>query len=112
MAGVAQRSPPRLPSRRDADRFYLAAEIVSSSDRTYVESKRPVYMQHEVCRCILTVQRDRFDVRVDLRLASGWSEQDLTSPDDPLVLAEFGLRCSLYDLYRGTALESRDAPKG
>src|SRR5260370_37616281 len=31
------------PDRRYADRFYLAAEIVSSSDRTYTESKREVY---------------------------------------------------------------------
>ena len=102
----------RDPSRRYADRFYLAAEIVSSSDRTYVESKRAVYMQHEACKCILTVQQDRFDVRIDLRTASGWSEQNLTSPDDPLVLTEFGLRCRLSDLYRGTALEPREALKG
>src|SRR5258708_24370942 len=73
------------PGRRYADRFYLAAEIVSSSDRTYVEGKRAVYMQHEACNCILTVQQDRFEVRVDLRTASGWSEQKLTDPNDPLV---------------------------
>src|SRR6266446_3698177 len=65
----------RDPSRRYADRFYLAAAIVSSSDRAYVESKRAVYMQHEACKCILTVQEDRLDVRVDLRADSSWSEQ-------------------------------------
>ena len=101
----------RDPSRRYADRFYLAAEIVSSSDRTYVESKRAVYMQHEACKCILTVQQDSFDVRVDLRTASGWTEEKLTNPHDPLVLTEFGLRCRLSDLYRGTALAPREAPK-
>jgi Uma2 family endonuclease len=99
------------PSRRYADRFYLAAEIVSSSDRTYVESKRAVYMQHEACTCIVTVQQDRFDVRVDLRTSSGWSNQTLTDPNDPLVLTEFGLRCKLSDLYRGTALQPRPTPK-
>jgi Uma2 family endonuclease len=101
----------RDPSRRYADRFYLAAEVVSSSDRTYIESKRAVYMQHEACKCILTVQQDRIEVRIDLRTASGWSEQTLTKPDDPLVLADFGVRCRLSDLYRGTALEPRAAPK-
>jgi Uma2 family endonuclease len=100
------------PSRRYADRFYLAAEIVSSSDRAYVESKRAVYMQHEACKCILTVQQDRFDVRIDQRTASGWSEQNPTNPDDPLILPEFGVRCVLSDLYRGTALVSREGPKG
>ena len=51
-------------------------------------------------------------VRVDLRTASGWSEQSLTSPDDLLVLTDFGLRCRVCDLYRGTALEPSRAPKG
>jgi hypothetical protein len=36
------------------------------------------------------VQQDKCDVRIDLRTVSGWSEQ--TSRDDPLALAEFGLR--------------------
>jgi Uma2 family endonuclease len=92
------------PDRRYADRFYLAAEIVSSSDRTYVESKREVYKLHDACNCILTVQ-DRFEVRVHLRAGGGWTEQVLTKPDDLLVLPEFGLRCQLRDLYRGTALQ-------
>src|SRR6266852_4747629 len=77
------------PNRRYADRFYLAAEIVSTSDRTYVESKRGVYKQHETCKCILTVQQDRFEVRVDLRTSAGWQEQLLTKPDDLLALPEF-----------------------
>src|SRR5712691_10358302 len=67
----------RDPNRRYADRFYLAAEIISSSDRTYVESKRGVYKLHETCKCILTVQQDRIEVRVDLRTQAGWSEEVL-----------------------------------
>jgi Uma2 family endonuclease len=98
----------RDPGRRYADRFYLAAEIVSSSDRTYIEGKRAVYMQHEACKYILTVQQDRLEVRIDLRSASGWSEQTLTNRDDNLVLADFGLSCKLSELYRGTALEPRE----
>ena len=30
-----------------------------------------------------------------------------TKPDDELVLEDFGLRCTLADLYRGTALQPR-----
>jgi Uma2 family endonuclease len=96
---------------RYADRFYLAAEIVSTSDEVWVEKKRDIYKLHETCICILIVRQDRFDVRVDLRTDAGWTEQVLTKPDDLLVLAEFGLRCKLSDLYRGTALQPRTAPK-
>jgi hypothetical protein len=38
-------------------------------------------------------------VRVELRTDAGWTEHTLTNPDDPMVLAEFGLRCALSDLY-------------
>ena len=99
------------PERRYVDRFYLAAEIVSASDQAWVEKKREIYKLHETCICILIVQQDRFDVRVDLRTDAGWKDQVLTKPDDVLVLAEFGLRCKLSDLYRGTVLQPRTAPK-
>jgi Uma2 family endonuclease len=90
---------------RYSDRFYLAAEVVSSSDRSYVESKREIYKLHEFCTCILTVQQDRFEIRVDLR--TGWSEQVLKKPDDILALPDFGLRCKVADLYRRTRLVPR-----
>src|SRR6266481_4791309 len=99
------------PDGRYADRFYLAAEIVSSSDRTYTESKREVYKLHEACTCVLTIQQDRFEVRVDLRTDAGWKEHILTQPNDVPMLPDFGLRCNLSDLYRGTALRPDQAPK-
>jgi Uma2 family endonuclease len=94
---------------RYSDRFYLAAEIVSSSDRSRVESKRDVYRLHDSCTCILTAGQDRFEVRVDLRTDSGWSEQILNKPEDILALPDFGLRCKLSDLYRGTPLVPRQS---
>ena len=93
---------------RYSDRFYLAAEIVSSSDRTYVESKRGVYQLHEACKCILTVQQDRFEVRIDRRTDAGWSEQVLARPDDLLALPDFGLTCKVSALYRGTPLQPHE----
>jgi hypothetical protein len=92
---------------RYSDLFYLAAEVVSSSDRGYVESKRQVYKLHVACKCVLTVQQDRFEVRVELRTGSGWSEKTQRTPDDDLVLPDFGLRCRVFDLYRGTSLARR-----
>lgn len=85
----------------------MPTEIVSSNDRVDVESKRAVYKLHESCTCILTVQQERFEVRIDLRTDTGWSEQVLQKPDDILALTDFGLRCKISDLYRGTRLLPR-----
>jgi len=96
--------------RRYADRFYLTAEIVSSSDRRRVETKRAIYKVHDACTCILVVQQDRMEVQVDLRTQVGWTEQILRKPDDLLVLPDFGLRCRIAQIYRGTPLVPRHPP--
>lgn len=93
---------------RYVGRFYLVADIVSSSDRPIIENKRAVYKLHDACKCILTVQQERFEVRIDLRRGVGWTESILNSPDDLIALADFGLRCKVSDLYRGTSLAPRD----
>jgi Uma2 family endonuclease len=67
------------PDVHYVDRFYLAAEITSPSDRIHVERKREVYKLHEACSCILIVQQDRIEVRVDRRTEAGWKEQVLTN---------------------------------
>jgi Uma2 family endonuclease len=107
---VIDSAAAETPGERYANRFYLAAEIVSDSDRTYVESKRAVYKLHEACRCVLTVEQDRCLVRVDLRIGDAWEEQRLTEPDDSLALPDFGLRCKIAELYRGTAVQPHKAP--
>ncbi len=100
----------RDPERRYVDRFYLAAEIVSASDRAWSEKKREIYMLHQPCNCVLLVQQDRCEVSIDSRTSTGWTRQILTTPDAVIELAEFGLRCCVADLYRGTALQPRSAP--
>jgi len=95
------------PGERYANRFYLVAEIVSASDRIDVESKCAVYKLHESCRCILVVQQDRCEIRIDMRAPDGWTQQILTAPDGLVDLPEFGLRCKVADLYRGTPLQPR-----
>lgn len=104
---VTDLAAAEAPNERYADRFYLAAEIVSASDSARVESRRAIYKLHEFCTCILTVQQDRFEVRVDLRTDAGWTEQVLKKPDEIVVLPDFGLHCNLSDLYRGTPLLPR-----
>jgi len=92
---------------RYSDRFFLAAEIVSMSDKETIRDKRDIYKRHPDCRCVLIMQQGRFDVMVDVLTDAGWTERRLTQPDDELTLEDFGLRCTLADLYRGTALQPR-----
>jgi Uma2 family endonuclease len=92
---------------RYSDRFFLAAEIVSASDKETVRDKRDIYKRHPDCRCVLIIQQGRFDVSCNALTAEGWTERRLVQPDDELVLEDFGLRCTLADLYRGTALQPR-----
>jgi Uma2 family endonuclease len=94
---------------RYAERFYLAAEVVSASDKNLVEMKREIYQQHEACNCVIVVQQDRYEVTLDLRTDTGWEQKILRNAEDVLALPEFGLRCKVADLYRGTALQARRA---
>jgi Uma2 family endonuclease len=110
VAVVDDESGPDVDERY-SDRFYLAAEIVSRSDKTFVQAKREIYRQHEFCRYVLIVQQNQFELTIDVRTDTGWKEQHLTGPDDMLVITEFGLSCKLSDLYRGTALLPRRVRK-
>jgi Uma2 family endonuclease len=104
---VTDSSVEEVQDERYIDRFYLAAEIISLSERVDIDRKRSIYKLHDSCNCILTLQQERFEVRIDLRTDTGWSEQVLKRPDDLLALPAFGLRCKLADLYRGTPLMPR-----
>jgi Uma2 family endonuclease len=103
---VVDADPPG-PDDRYSDRFYLAAEVVFTSDRKTVESKRDVYKRHPDCRCVLVIEQHRVQVSLSLLGNSGWTEQRLTKLDEELVLEDFGLRCTLAELYRDTLLERR-----
>lgn len=103
---VVDADPPGSDERY-SDRFYLAAEIVSKSDRKTVERKRDIYKRHPDCLCVLIIEQDRFLVAVSLLTDTGWTELRLTLPTDELILDDFGLRCTLTDLYKGTSLLPR-----
>src|SRR6266704_1861107 len=89
---------------RYVDRFYLAAEVVSDSDRRTLEAKRGVYKVHPSCNCVLTIRQDRTEVRIDARQGAEWQLKILRNAADVLELREFGLRCTVGDLYKGTPL--------
>jgi len=90
-----------------ANRFYLAAEVVSKSDQKTVDAKSRIYQRHPDCRCVLVIQQRRIEINVSLLGASGWSERRLSRADDVLTLPDFGLTCTLADIYRGTSLLPR-----
>jgi Uma2 family endonuclease len=91
------------PDPRYAERFYLVAEVLSESDKGVIESKRDIYRAHPACTCILLVRQDRAEISVDRRTGDGWRSQVLNRADE-LALPEFGLVCSIKDIYRDTPL--------
>jgi Uma2 family endonuclease len=99
----------KAPEQRYADRFCLAAEVVSDSDSARVDVKREIYQAHEHCHCVLAVRQDRCEVRIDIRTDAGWRASALDTPEDILGVARFGLHCTVGDLYRGTPLQPRRA---
>jgi Uma2 family endonuclease len=89
---------------RYTDRFYLAAEVVSDSDRNTVAAKSEIYKRHPHCSYVLVVQQDRYEVNVAIRSGEDWNDTVLTDPGERLVLLDMGLRCAAADLYKGTAV--------
>ena len=53
---------------------------------------------------MLVIEQYRIEVNVSLLSGNAWIEYRLTKPDDELILEDFGLRCTLADLYRGARL--------
>jgi Uma2 family endonuclease len=99
--------------QRYSGRFYLAAEVVSPTDNrkdgeddeVWAEKKRSAYRDHPNCACVLVIEQDRYEVRIDLRTESGWTTRTLRDPNGLIELPPFGLICRVADLYKGTPLE-------
>jgi Uma2 family endonuclease len=91
------------PDPRYADRFYLAAEVLSESDKGIIESKRDIYRAHPSCACILLIRQDSLEIIVERRTGDVWSSQVLQGADQ-LDLPEFGLTCAVKDVYSDTTV--------
>lgn len=100
------------PGRHTVTRCYLAAEIVSPSDRRRVARRgRPKidvkvvgYASLPDCEAILIVEQNRYAVDVGQRVGETWSWATLAAATDELVLPGFGLRCRLSEVYAKTSL--------
>jgi len=87
-----------------ADRFYLVAEVLSASNtREFIANKLRGYSEQpdNLYSLVLSQRRTRVEV---LSRETGWKGITLRAPDDSLELPEFGFRCAVGDLYRGTPL--------
>jgi len=89
---------------RYTDRFYLAAEVVSDTDRGTVDGKCEIYKRHPHCIYVLVVRHDLYEVSVAVRAGDSWNDSVLSGPGDELALPDMGLRCAVADLYKGTAV--------
>jgi Uma2 family endonuclease len=103
------------PGQRFVDRAYLLAEVVSNTDNflvpeanePWINVKRRIYLDHAACEAVLIIEQDRIEVRVDRKTGSGWQSETLEDARAELVLPEFGLRCTVAELYAGTPLHRR-----
>ena len=87
-----------------AGRVYLTAEIRSDSNtREYMSLKRERYSEHpDNLYALIIAQRE---MRLEMwSRTNAWNRTVLKSAHDILELPEFGFRCELRDLYRGTPL--------
>jgi Uma2 family endonuclease len=97
-------APSPAGYERFAEDFRLVAEILSPSNtRAEIELKLHRYREAASNLYVILIEPREFHVEVFAR-SRNWNATTLTQRDDPIEMPEFGLRCSLVDLYRGTPL--------
>jgi Uma2 family endonuclease len=84
--------------------FELVAEILSPSNtRAETDVKLRRYREAPHNLHVLVIEPREYLVEIYAR-SRGWEPVTHRRPDDPVELPEFGLRCTVGDLYRGTPL--------
>ena len=100
------------PGRNASGTCYLAAEIISASDRRELSGtnrekiaiKLAGYQKLPMCEIVLLIEQRVMAVTVARRTADGWTTRRLADPNDQLTLTSAGLDCRVADLYARTAL--------
>jgi Uma2 family endonuclease len=89
-----------------AERFYLVAEVLSSSDKkAVVSAKLGYYQEHEHNQCVLFVRQDRIGAEQHIRQGDIWRARRLSSATARLSIPEVGPIDRLGDLYEATPLD-------
>jgi Uma2 family endonuclease len=90
-----------------SDRFQLVAEILSPSNTVgEIDLKLRRYREASDNLHALVIEPREFMIEIYAK-SSDWQGIVLRQPEDLIELPEFGLRCHLRDLYRGTPLDPR-----
>jgi Uma2 family endonuclease len=93
-----------VPEGFYAETLYLAAEVLdTSSEDEFIPLKLKRYAEHPSNLYSLVIARHEICAVLQSR-KSGWNSIVLRSGNDVVELPEFGFRCAVRDLYRGTPL--------
>jgi len=88
-----------------SERFQLVAEILSPSNtRREIDLKLRRYSEAPDNLYCVVIEPREFLVQIYAK-SRNWEPVVLRKPDDPIEMPEFGLRCRVGDLYRGTPLD-------
>jgi Uma2 family endonuclease len=88
-----------------SERFLLVTEVLSPSNtRTEIDLKLRRYREAPDNLYAAVIEPREFFVEVHSR-ARDWQPTKLIRPDEVIEMPEFGLRCQVVDLYRGTVLD-------
>jgi Uma2 family endonuclease len=87
-----------------SERYQLVAEVLSPSNtRQEIDLKLRRYREAPDNLYAVVIEPREFLVEVHAK-SRGWEPTVLKRPDDLIEMPEFGLRCVVADLYRGTPL--------
>jgi Uma2 family endonuclease len=85
----------------------LVAEVLSPSNtRTEIDMKLHRYREAPGNLYAIVIEARELLVEIHAKNRN-WQPLMLRQADDPIEMPEFGLRCSVDDLYRGTPLDPR-----
>jgi Uma2 family endonuclease len=90
-----------------AENYQLAAEVLSpSNSRAEIGLKLRRYCEARDNLYVVVIEPSEFLVEIYAR-CEGWKMKVLKQSDDMIEMPEFGLRCHVVDIYRGTPLDPR-----
>jgi Uma2 family endonuclease len=92
-----------------SERFQLVAEVLSPTNtRTEIDLKLRRYREAPDNLYAVVIDAREIAVEVYAR-RHDWRPATFTRVDDPIDMPEFGVRCLVADLYRGTPLDPQRA---
>jgi len=94
-----------------SERFQLVAEVLSPSNtRQEIDLKLRRYREAPDNLYAMVIEPRAFLVEIHAK-SRDWRPAIPTHADDPIEMPEFGLRCAVADLYRGTPLDAGRVPQ-